>query len=108
VVRAEQLAGELGCLGLDGIDVVTAGIEAMVRIAFGILIREPGALRKLDRQRAIVFTGDELEIAALVAELLDDRPGDGREDRREMIERGVNGSCHRIERLSATLIKIPR
>ena len=72
VLGAEELARLLGGQALDGVDVVAAGVEAVVRVAFGVLVGEQVAHRQLGGQRRVVLAGDELEIGPLVRQFLDD------------------------------------
>ena len=73
---AEELAGPLVRQVLDRIDIVAAGVEAVVRNAFGVLVGQQVGHGALGRQRRVVFAGDQLDVAPLVGQLLDDRPGD--------------------------------
>ncbi len=76
VRRAEELAGPLVRQVLDRIDVVAAGVESVVGNPFGVLVGQQVGHGALGRQRRIVFAGDQLDVAPLVGQLLDDRPGD--------------------------------
>ena len=76
VRRAEELAGPLVGQVLDRIDIVAAGIEAVVRNALGVLVGQEVGHGALGRQRRVVLAGDQLDVAPLVGQLLDDRPGD--------------------------------
>ena len=78
VLHAEQLAGLRRGIGFNRIDIVAAGIKATARNALGIFVSQQIAHRQLRRQRAIVFTRDELQVAALIGQFLHNRPGDGR------------------------------
>jgi hypothetical protein len=89
VLGAEQLAAEVGGLTLDRVDVVAPGVEAVPRIPLGVLVGQQVALRQLHRDGAEVLAGDQLQVGPLVAQLLDDRVGDGRRHAGDHVQRGV-------------------
>ncbi len=80
VGRAEQLAGVLGGHGLDGVDVLAAGVEPVPDGALGVLVGEPGAHGQQHRRRRVVLAGDQLERIPLVGKLFARRRGDARFD----------------------------
>ena len=80
MVRPEEAASEGSGMFFDVVDVVTAGVEAAVRHAFGILVGEEIALCELYCQRAVVLAGDHLQVAALVLQFGNDGCGDSRRD----------------------------
>ncbi len=77
VVRAEELAGLGRGFSLDGVHVVTAFVEAAAGEPFGVLVGEPVAHGLLGGQGAVVLRGDQLQVAALVGQLLHGGAGDG-------------------------------
>ena len=91
VRRAEQLARVLGGEGLDGVDVLAAGVEAVPDRALGVLVGEPRAHGQQDGRRGVVLARDELERGALVGELLAGRLGDPGLDGGDDLERRVVG-----------------
>ena len=50
---------------LDGIDVFTTAIPALLRITFGVLVRQDAALRFHDRTAGEIFRRDQLDVFAL-------------------------------------------
>src|SRR5690349_8198887 len=80
VRRSEELAGVLGRHGLDGVDVLAAGVEPVADGALGVLVAEPGAHGQEHCGRGVVLARDELEGGSLVGELLPSRLGDARLD----------------------------
>ncbi len=104
VGRAEELARPLVGQVLDRVDVVTPGIEPMMRNPLGVLVGQEVGHGALGRQRREVFAGDHLDVAPLVGQLLHDRPRHigrhpghalkvgqvGQEARRD--RRGISGS----------------
>ena len=89
VRRAEQLAGVLGGHGLDGVDVLAAGVEAMADRALGVLVGEPRAHGQQHGRRRVVLAGDELQRRSLVHQLLAGRLGDAGLHRADDLERRV-------------------
>ena len=55
VVRTEQFLGALDRERLDVVDVLTAAVVALARIAFGVLVGEHRALRRHDPRAGVVF-----------------------------------------------------
>ncbi len=87
VLGAEELARVLGRDGLDGVDVLAGGVEAVTDRALGVLVGEPGPHRHQHRGRGVVLAGDELERGSLVGELGDGGRGDARLDGADHLER---------------------
>ena len=71
VLRPEQLAGLLVGEGLDGVDIVAAGVEAVIRKSFAVLVGQQVPHGALHGKRGEVLAGDQLQMGALVRELLD-------------------------------------
>src|SRR5262249_19850172 len=86
---AEQLAGVLGRDGLDGVDVLAAGVEPVPDRALGVLVRQPVAHGEQDGRRGVVLAGDQLQRLALVGELEPDRGSDAGLDRADDVERAA-------------------
>jgi len=86
VLGPEQLPRVLGGDALDGVDVLTAGVEAVPDRALGVLVAQPGAHRQQHRQRRVVLARDELQRTSLVCQLLLRRRGDPRFDRSDDLE----------------------
>ena len=72
----EELSRPLVRQVFDRVDVVAAGVEAMVRYALGVLVGQEVGHRALSRQRREVLAGDHLDIPPLIGELLNDRSRD--------------------------------
>ena len=72
---AEELAGAGVGQVLDRVDVVAAGVEPVMGDALGVLVGQQVGHGALGRQRRVVLAGDQLDVAPLVGQLLDDRPG---------------------------------
>ena len=88
VVGTEQRNRMLGRDRLDLVDHLASGIEAVAGRALGVLVGQPGTHREQHRRRRVVLRRDELELAPLVRELVDDRGGDAGLDRADDFERG--------------------
>ncbi len=73
VLHAKKLLRLLAGVVFDLVHVVTAGIETGENKTLGVLVREQVAHGELRGQGAVVLTGDELQVAALVGQFLDDR-----------------------------------
>ncbi len=86
VRRAEQRLGVVGGELLDGVDVLTAGVEAVADRALGVLVGHPLAHRQQHRRRGVVLAGDQLQRRALVGQLTADRAGHVRLDRGDHVE----------------------
>jgi len=86
VLGAEQLASQRRGFRLDAVDVVAAGVKAMLRKALAYLSVRRLPIASCTAKRAVVFAGDELEVLALIAELLDDGRGDAGRGRRNVVE----------------------
>ena len=94
VGRAEQLAGVLGGHGLDGVDVLAAGVEPVPDGALRVLVREPAAHGEQRRRRRVVLAGDQLERIPLVGKLFARRRRDARLDGLDDLQdRAVGGAC---------------
>ncbi len=72
VLRTKELACHVTGIRLDGIDVVTPGIEPVVGEPLAVLVGQEVAHGKLCGQAAEVLAGDELEVRPLVGKLLHD------------------------------------
>ena len=91
VLGPEEVFGKLDCPSLDGVDVVASGIEAVVGVALGVLVREEVGHGELDGEGGVVLRGDHLEAAGLVVELRDDGGGDLGGDGADVFERCEKG-----------------
>ena len=67
--RERPLLGEV----LGDVHVLAAAVVALARQALGVLVREPGALRLHHRRERVVLAGDQLDLVALPAALLEHR-----------------------------------
>ena len=56
---------------LDNVDEFAAAVIPLAGVAFGILVREPGALRLEHSQARVVLRGDELDVRLLPLVLAD-------------------------------------
>ena len=99
MVGAKQGTGQIDRAGFNGVDVVAARIEPVVRISLGILVREEVALGQLHRKRAVVLAGDHLEVGALVGQLGHDGPRDFGRRPVDALERSQVGDESRIRAL---------
>jgi hypothetical protein len=88
VVGAEQVPSERGRAALDLIDALAAGIEPVADGALGVLVGEPVPHRQQYGELGVVLAGDELQLAALVVELVHGRRGDVGNDLTDHVERG--------------------
>ena len=84
VVGTEQRRGMLVRDRLDLVDHLAARVEAVAGRALRVLVGEPRTHREQHRGRRVVLRRDELQLAALVGELVDDRGGDA----------GLDGADH--------------
>jgi hypothetical protein len=75
VLSAEECFGVVGSQGLDPVDHLAPGVEAMARGAFGVLVRKPVAHGEQHRRRGVVLRSDELQLASLGLQLTDDGVG---------------------------------
>jgi hypothetical protein len=62
----------------DGIDVVAARVEAMMCVAFRVLVGKEIGHCALRGERGVVLASDQLDVAALVDQFLQNGGGDGR------------------------------
>ena len=72
VIGAKQATGELSRALFDVVDIVAPGVKPVIGDAFGVFVGEQIAHGQLGGQRAIVFTGNHLEISALVGQFGND------------------------------------
>ena len=97
VLGAEQFTGVLGGDGLDGVDVLAAGVEAVADGALGVLVAQPGAHGREYRQAGVVLGRDELQRRALVGEFLTRRGGDAGLHLLDHAQKGPVGRRDRLE-----------
>jgi hypothetical protein len=93
VLAPEERTGVFRSQGLDRVDVLAAGIEAVADGALGVLVTQPGAHREQHGGGGVVLTRDELQGSALVVELRTGGLGDSRLDRGDHLQsRPVGGA----------------
>jgi len=73
MLGSEKLLCPLNCQGFDGIDILAAAVPTVVRITFGIFIRQDAPLRFHDCQGSKIFRSDQLQILLLPPDLLFNR-----------------------------------
>jgi hypothetical protein len=96
VLGAEQRLGHVRAVRLDGVDVVAARVEAVARVALGVLVVEQVAHRLLDGQRRVVLAGDQLDVGPLINQLLHHPFRDQRVDAAHPVDRRVEADARRI------------
>ena len=95
VVSAEDGLGALDGQLLDDVDVLATAIPAAAGIAFGVLVRQHGALRLADGAGGEILAGDQLDVLGLAALLGGDRGGDCGVDLSQSTAFGL-GSVHGV------------
>jgi hypothetical protein len=91
VVGPKQLPGVLGRDGLDGVDVLAGGVEAVPHGALGVLVAEPAAHGEQHGRGGVVLRRDQLQRAPLVGQLLPGGVGDPRFDLLDHRQGGLVG-----------------
>ena len=87
VLRAEEVFGQIDGSSLDGVDVLTPGVEPVVGVALGVLVGEEVAHGELDGEGGVVLRGDHLEAVRLVVQFCDDGGRDLGRDGADVFER---------------------
>ena len=83
VFSAEKLLDAFARQIFDDVDVFAAAVIALARIAFGVFVRQAGALRRHHSAAGKVFRSDQLDLVALTLEFVLDGLGHSRVLRRE-------------------------
>lgn len=83
VLSAEKLLDAFARQVFDDVDVFAAAVIALARIAFGVFVRQAGALRRHHSAAGKVFRSDQLDLVALTLEFMGDRLRHSRILRRE-------------------------
>jgi hypothetical protein len=96
VVGTEEGAGQLIGSRLDGVDVFADGVQAVAGRAFGVLVAQPVAHRQQHRRAGEVLAGDQLEVTALIRQLLNDGASHRRVDTSDEVQSG--GEPRRLQR----------
>ena len=98
VVRTEELFRLAGCGVFHRVDVHAAAVVAVLGVAFRILVGQEVTHRRLHGQGAVVLARDELEVAALVVQLVHHVGGNLRRDGGDLLQVGDIGGHRGVQR----------